>query len=386
MVCLRLISILVTLLAFTAGTTLPAQQAPTTPSLINQLLDVSLADGFDFPVGNLEGAGSYSSKVTGKKYHGWRATIVHSETVGPLVPTREAWKGNGGSSTDRGQPVFAIAAGTIIDLHSTPRGQGLVIEHRFLENGQPMCVWSVCGGLANIKLKLGDTLKRRQQVGEIAAGAEGATQLSLEIHRSHNNAVSTSTSFPSIEEVTETPSSFIRAHRRLAVPSHDPAIIIAIKHDYQIHLCSNGKIVKTLPIALGQVPLGKKTTNGDNCTPEGEYRVIQKAEGPFDGEYGQYLGSAWIRLNYPNTADARSALMEKRITQQECDAIVMANAKNQMPSDKTSLGGGIGIHGWASNWGDGPQNLTWGCISLRSADLTTLFSFANKGTKVIIHP
>jgi murein L,D-transpeptidase YafK len=141
-----------------------------------------------------------------------------------------------------------------------------------------------------------------------------------------------------------------------------------------------------LPIALSQQPLGAKIEDSDNRTPEGEYRIIQKAGGPFDGEFGKFLGTRWMRINYPNTYDARAALDAGRIGKGECEAIIAANAAGKMPPADSKLGGGIGIHGWASDWPDGPQNLTWGCLSLREADLKKLYSLAVKGTVVIISP
>lgn len=368
---------------------LPAQQVPTPTSLplIDQLLDASLADGFDFPVGGADGTGGYISKHSGKKFRGWLADVAPREPGNPPVPWCEAWNGSGGGDTDLGQPVCAIAAGTVIGLQESLRGQELIIEHRFLENGQLQIVRSLSAGLTGVQLKQGDLVKRGQKIGEIATAAGGMpTRLYLEIHCRFPEVAPVVNTEESARADSEIPSRFIRGHRHLTVPARDPGIVIAIKHDYRMHFCSRGKILKTLPMALSQMPLGSKTSSGDNRTPEGEYRVTQKAEGPFEGAYAGYLGGAWIRLNYPNTADAKKAFEQQRITQRQYDDIAQANAGNRMPSTETSLGGGIGIHGWVTDWPEGPQHLTWGCLSLRSADLKTLYSIVKKGTRVIIHP
>jgi len=93
-----------------------------------------------------------------------------------------------------------------------------------------------------------------------------------------------------------------------------------------------------------------------------------------------------MRINYPNSHDARAALEAGRIGKGKHDAILAANAAGKMPPANSCLGGGVGIHGWASDWPDGPQNLTWGCLSLRAADLEKLYSLVTKGTVVIISP
>jgi murein DD-endopeptidase MepM/ murein hydrolase activator NlpD len=361
-----------------------AEPAPAHLELAKQLFDPGLADGFDFPAGGPEGTAPYTSKATRRKYSGWKVTGKPGETDADSSQrhTGEAWNGSGGGATDAGQPVFAIAAGTVREIKDTPRGPAVTIEHRFVENGALRTVWSISAGLSDIALKAGDPVKRRQQLGLIANQAPGTpVQLYLEIR----------TQLPPPAEADPTsgcepPSEFIRAHRKLTVPAKEKSLIIASKKDYRLLFCREGKVVEDLPIALSQKPLGPKIEDGDNRTPEGEYRIIQKAEGPFDGEYGKFLGTRWIRINYPNTHDARAALDAGRIGKKECDAIVAANASGKMPPADTKLGGGIGIHGWASDWSIGPQNLTWGCLSLREADLKKLYTLAVKGTVVIISP
>ena len=358
--------------------------APAHLEMAKKLLDPGLADGFDFPAGGPEGKAPYISPTTRRKYAGWKVTFRPGEPDADSGQrhTGEAWNGSGGGATDAGQPVFAVAAGTVRDVKETPRGPAVTVEHRFVENGALRTVWSISSGLADVKLKAGDPVKRRQQLGTIADRGAGATvQLYLEIR----------TQWPPPEEADsvagcESPSEFIRMHRKLTVPAKEKSLIIASKKDYRLLYCRDGKVVEDLPMALSQKPLGAKVEDGDNRTPEGDYRIIQKAEGPFDGEFGKFLGARWMRINYPNTHDARAALAAGRIGKRECEAIIAANAAGKMPPADSKLGGGVGIHGWASDWPDGPQNLTWGCLSLREADLKKLYTLAVKGTVVIISP
>jgi hypothetical protein len=166
-----------------------------------------------------------------------------------------------------------------------------------------------------------------------------------------------------------------------------PSLLVARKSEYRMRLYARGKLVKTYVIGLGQSPQGHKQREGDNRTPEGRYRIIQKVVGPFAGAYGEFLGPRWIRLNYPNDDDARAGFRRGAIDKAELQAIVDANRAGTEPPKNTKLGGGIGIHGWSGPWpGADRQNLTWGCLSLQNADLEDLYDRIEIGTPVLILP
>ena len=152
-----------------------------------------------------------------------------------------------------------------------------------------------------------------------------------------------------------------------------------------MNLYAKGKLLKTYTIALGQNPIGPKQQQGDNKTPEGNYRIIQKSRGPFEGDYSQYLGVAWMRINYPNDADAIAGLKKGWLTKAQEQSIFDANEKGIAPPKSTKLGGGIGIHGWWGDWpGNDRQNLTWGCISVQNKDLDDLYNKIPLGTTIVI--
>jgi hypothetical protein len=164
-------------------------------------------------------------------------------------------------------------------------------------------------------------------------------------------------------------------------------LLIAHKSEYRMNLYTKGKLLKTYTIALGQEPLGPKQKQGDNKTPEGMYKIIQKSRGPFEGDYSQYLGVAWMRLNYPNNADAVNGFKKGLITEAQKNSIINANNAGKEPPKTTKLGGGIGIHGWWGDWpGTDKQNLTWGCISLQNKDLDDLYGRIQLGTVILILP
>lgn len=320
---------------------------------LTPMLSPDLADGFDFPVGEADGKG-------------WRGTNVVVDALNLESVESSSFKPQ--------QSVHAMASGRVIEV----KGGEVWLEHRFLDNGQPQCVWTGYAGIRECILKPGDVVKRRQRIAQVAPGENGDTaKVTLTLrHLLYAEAAT----WP------QGVSSFIRSHRKLLVPAKQERIVIAVKHDYQLHVIDQGKITLTLPIALGQDGRQRKTTDGDNRTPVGDYVITQKALGPFDGDYGAYLGAAWLRLNYPNAYDARAAMLDGRITSQEHDAIVSAAKRGGLSPTGTALGGGIGIHGWISDWPDGENHLTWGCLSLRKADLLKFSSMVGKGTRVVILP
>lgn len=317
------------------------------------LLAPDLADGFDFPIGEVDGKAVKNTQFS---------VDALNFTATESLPSKAQL------------PVYAMAAGRVIEVTD---GE-IWLEHRFLDNGQLQQVRTSYTGIRGCSLKPGDTVKRRQRIAQMAPSQNlDAPKLTLTLRHLLYAEAST---WP------QSVSAFIRNHRQLLVPAKQERIIIAVKHDYQMHVCELGKITQTLPIALGQDGRKRKTTNGDNRSPVGDYVITQKARGPFDGEYGAHLGAAWLRLNYPNAYDARSALQEGRITLKEYDAIVSAAKRGSLSPANTSLGYGIGIHGWLSDWPDGENNLTWGCLSMRKADILKLHDLVKRGTHVLILP
>lgn len=339
---------------------------------LNSILAPDLADGFDFPVGGADAAAGYKDLATKRWHKKWIASETVIDALG--LEAHETWNGIGGGDTDANQPVYTLAAVTVTEV----KVGEIWVEHRFIDNGQPQHLLVGYAGINGCTLKSGDKVKRRQRIAQIAPGAH-SRQAQLTVTLRHLLYAEAATWPMSV-------SAFIRSHRHLLQPAKEERILIAVKHAYQISLCEKGQVKHTLPIALGQDGRQRKTTDGDNRTPVGEYRITQKAKGPFDGDYGAYLGAGWLRLNYPNTNDARTALIEKRITKIEHDRIAAAAQHGSLAPTDTALGGGIGIHGWISDWPDGKHHLTWGCLSLRKADLLQLHDWVSKGTRVLILP
>jgi len=368
---------------------------------VSGLLSNELADGFDYPVGNKDGKGSYTSEANGKTYSGWYIAVKCAENYSLGIHTGEDWNGNGGGDTDLGQPVFATAKGKVVFATDAgyPWGNVVMIEHSYLENGKRKTVYSQYAHLARVDVKMGESIGRRAQIGTIGTGPEHAypAHLHFEIRKSNMKDFpvdywpsSNSKDVNWVKNHYESPSDFIRSHRTLTVPKNAGILLVAVKHEYKMYLIKGGEVSSTFEIALSQIPIGHKKAQGDLKLPEGEYFICQKVKGPIGGTnpYREYFGSAWMRINYPNSFDALSAFDSGEITQQQKTKITSLFKQKKETPKTTHLGGGIGIHGWVeSDWdNDGPRDLTWGCISMHNSDLSELYKWIDIPTKIIILP
>lgn len=135
--------------------------------------------------------------------------------------------------------------------------------------------------------------------------------------------------------------------------------IIVDKLNRIARLYDGGHAVSTYRIDLGRRPLGQKLQAGDDATPEGRYRVIQK-RGPGQTKYHKAL-----LINYPNDEDRARFLAARR---------------NGLVSHRASPGGLIEIHG------EGGRDSDWteGCVALSNADMDHLFDRVEVGTPVTI--
>jgi murein DD-endopeptidase MepM/ murein hydrolase activator NlpD len=378
-------------------------EEPASKDILDELMDTTLVNGFDFPIGDENAKGSYTSPE-GKTYDGWYVATKCGEEYDLGIHTGEDWNGSGGGNTDIGQPVYATAAGEVVHAAECPSpwGNVVMIRHKYFENGEVKTVYSQYSHLKEIDVKKGQRVSRRQKIGAVGQGnhQEYPAHLHFEIRNEtmKDYAVdywpsSNGKTAAWVKQHYEQPSEFVNAHRSLVVPSKESTIAIAVKHKLKCLVYKNGKLYKTYEIGLGQEPKGHKQKQGDLRTPEGAYYVCEKTKGPFSTENGQwanaYLGVRWIRLNYPNEYDAARGLKDKLITKEQCDAIKKACAEKKIPLKNTALGGGIGIHGWITpEWTDDDKQraLTWGCISMHNKDLEEMYDVLPMKSWVVVVP
>ncbi|OGW45709.1 MAG: hypothetical protein A2Y66_01295 [Nitrospirae bacterium RBG_13_41_22] len=131
--------------------------------------------------------------------------------------------------------------------------------------------------------------------------------------------------------------------------------IVINKSERTLTVYRRGIVYKTYKIGLGRNGSGDKLHRGDNATPEGRYRIINKLK------HSRYHKA--LLINYPNEDDQKQFLLAKE--------------KGLVPKD-VSIGGLIEIHG------GGRDSMTYGCIAMDNLMIDELFSIAKVGTPVTI--
>lgn len=142
------------------------------------------------------------------------------------------------------------------------------------------------------------------------------------------------------------------------IPQADRMVIV--KSTRTLTLLGEGKVLKTYKVALGGQPVGAKTQQGDNKTPEGVYTI--DARNP----HSQFHLA--LHVSYPSAADR-------------------ANARKL----GVNPGGDIMIHGLPPQgaWlGDAHREKDWtlGCIAVTNAEIEEIWAMVPLGTKVEIRP
>jgi murein L,D-transpeptidase YafK len=136
--------------------------------------------------------------------------------------------------------------------------------------------------------------------------------------------------------------------------------VVVEKSARRLSVYSHGQLLKSYSVALGRQPLGTKSREGDNRTPEGVYRI--DAHNPASSFHRA------LHLSYPSAADT-----------------ARARAAGQDP------GGDIMIHGIRNGlgWlGRVHRTMDWtrGCIAVTNPEIEELFRAVPDGTPVEIRP
>lgn len=165
---------------------------------------VSIADGFDFPVGKPDGAGYYKAR-------GLR--LRSPQHFG------EDWNGRTGGDTDLGDPVYSCANGVVTFAYNIHQGWGnvVLIRHAYRDpaSGQVKYVDSLYGHLNKFNVKVGQTVKRGEQVGEIGSNF-GMYPAHLHFEMRHNITIGMQrNNVPSDLTNWADPTQFINKYRRL---------------------------------------------------------------------------------------------------------------------------------------------------------------------------
>ena len=139
----------------------------------------------------------------------------------------------------------------------------------------------------------------------------------------------------------------------LAPKAEQADAIRVFKSTRRMELLRDGKVLHSYRIALGDAPIGRKRQQGDERTPEGDYRITYRnAQSRF------HLS---LRVSYPNQAD-----------------------REQAGKRGVDPGGDIMIHGstppgYTRDWTDG-------CIAVTNAQIEEIWRLVPVGTPIRINP
>jgi hypothetical protein len=142
--------------------------------------------------------------------------------------------------------------------------------------------------------------------------------------------------------------------------------ILIEKSKYRLTIYRDKQPIKSYPIVLGENDRGDKLMQGDLKTPEGIFHLRDLYP---HGEWSKFL---WI--DYPTATSWRKHLSAKQA--------------GKIPWYK-SIGSEVGIHGVPTNSDkliENRINWTWGCISLKNADVDEIYGISRIGTLVEILP
>lgn len=199
-----------------------------TPKSINYLkkysLDSLLCSGFDFPVGNVDGKGKYTSILDSITYNSWQVSVPYGIYYSLGIHPGEDWGGTGPSDSDLGQPVYSISKGVVIyaDDFDIPWGNIAMIRHVFPGKDNVDTVFSIYIHIKDLYVKRGQIVQRRDSIGTIGDGGIYRPHLHFEIRRNSMKDYGPNY-WPSSDGKTMewvknnylSPSKFIRENRKL---------------------------------------------------------------------------------------------------------------------------------------------------------------------------
>lgn len=144
-----------------------------------------------------------------------------------------------------------------------------------------------------------------------------------------------------------------------SAPSKVDSILI-LKKDHLLELLSNGKVIRTYHVALGQGGLAPKQKEGDALTPEGHYVIDTRNAA---SHYHKAL-----HISYPNPEDRAHAA---KLGVAPGGAVMI----HGLPNGKGYIGSAHRLYDW-----------TLGCIAVTDSEIDEIWTMAPVGTPVEIKP
>lgn len=136
--------------------------------------------------------------------------------------------------------------------------------------------------------------------------------------------------------------------------------VLVIKSARTLTLLNHDHVLKVYKVALGSVPVGPKTQQGDHKTPEGTYVLDRR------NDHSKFYRA--IHISYPNEQDRERA-----------------------HTLGTSPGGDIMLHGLPNGYGwigKGHRARDWtdGCIAVTDEEMDEIWRTVSDGTPIEIRP
>jgi lipoprotein-anchoring transpeptidase ErfK/SrfK len=132
----------------------------------------------------------------------------------------------------------------------------------------------------------------------------------------------------------------------------DSIYIKVFKSKNRLQVYHKGRVLTAYKCVFGPNDKSQKLCEGDRCTPEGTFTIINIKE--------HEKWEKFMLLDYPNEESKRN--------------FELAKAKGEIPTT-ARIGGNVGIHGiWANgdNVIDMKHNWTDGCVGLKNSDVNEL--------------
>jgi len=289
------------------------------------------------------------------------------------------------TSSDTPSHAHAVAAGRVAAVAGPLDDRVVTIDHVYYQHGSRHTVASTYRDLADVTVQPGDDVVRGQPLGRLAPSPAAPRATSPTDAGAAVSVTPADASPYGPPPPRFTPSAdFIDAHRTLFVPHDEPLVLVFHQESDSLAWVEDGRITGRYQVGWGQVR-GPKEQQGDLKTPRGMYFVVAKSRGPFDGPAGPFYGGHWIKLNYPGPRDAARGLDAGWISRSTADRITHAWRSRALTLQNTRLGGGIGLHGWITEWDDASTRLrSWGCIVLHNRDIAALYDEIPIGTMVVV--
>ena len=136
--------------------------------------------------------------------------------------------------------------------------------------------------------------------------------------------------------------------------------VVVYKQQRKLVLLSQGNEIRVYKIALGGVPIGAKTRQGDHKTPEGAYLLDAR------NAHSQFYKS--FHISYPNAKDAAAA----RKAGVAAGGDIMLHG---LPKEYAWVGKAHTLHDW-----------TDGCIAVSDEEIDEIWGLVKVGTPIEIKP